>query len=117
MSIQNLEQEILLALEDAKAKDVINLDVRELTSVTDIMVICSGTSGRHIKTIANYVIDRAKKNGVPPLGVEGEKFNEWVLIDLGDIVVHIMMPEAREFYSLEKLWANTEAARSQDQSE
>ena len=115
MNAQDLEKEILLALEDAKAKDIINLDVRELTDVTDIMIICNGTSRRHIKTIADYVIERTKKNRVPPLGVEGEKFNEWVLIDLGDIVVHIMMPEAREFYSLEKLWANTEAVRNQEQ--
>lgn len=115
MNIQDLEKEILLALEDAKAKDVINIDVRELTSITDIMVICNGTSRRHIKTIADHVIERSKQSGVKPLGVEGEKFNEWVLIDLGDIVVHIMMPEAREFYSLEKLWANTEAFRNQSE--
>ena len=95
----------LAALEDMKAVDVRVIDVRELTSITDIMVIASGTSTRHLKAIADNVTQEAKKFGVQALGVEGDKGAEWILVDLADVVVHVMMPEIRDFYALEKLWS------------
>ena len=95
----------LAALEDMKAVDVRVIDVRELTSITDVMVIASGTSTRHLKAIADNVTLEAKKAGVQALGVEGDKGAEWILVDLADVVVHVMMPKIREFYALEKLWS------------
>ena len=95
----------LAALEDLKGVDAKVIDVRDLTSITDRMVIVSGTSTRHVKALADHVTLQAKKNGVPVLGVEGEQGAEWVLIDLGDVVVHVMLPEVRDFYALEKLWS------------
>jgi ribosome-associated protein len=95
----------LAALEDMKAVNVQVIDVRDLTTITDIMVVASGTSTRHLKAIADNVALEAKQHGVPVLGVEGDKGAEWILVDLGDVVVHVMMPEIREFYALEKLWA------------
>ena len=95
----------LTALEDMKAIDVRVIDVRKLTSITDIMVIASGTSTRHIKAIADNITLDAKKFGVTALGVEGDKGSEWILVDLADVVVHVMTPKIREFYALEKLWS------------
>lgn len=92
------------ALEDLKAKDVREIDVRGKTSITDLVVVASGTSTRHVKSIADEVVKAAKKAGLPPIGVEGQREAEWVLVDLGDIVVHVMLPRTREFYGLERLW-------------
>lgn len=94
------------ALEDLKARDIALLDVSRLTSVTEWMIVASGTSSRHLAALSQQVIQKAKDAGVPPLGVEGESGNEWVLVDLGDVVVHLMMPETRELYDLERLWAD-----------
>ena len=94
------------AIDDLKGVDMIVIDVRDMTSITDRMVIVSGTSTRHAKAIAEHVALTAKQAGYPPLGVEGEQEAEWILIDLGDVVVHVMMPSTREFYALEKLWAD-----------
>lgn len=92
------------AVEDLKARDVVEIDVREKSSVTDFMVIASGTSTRHVKSIADEVVRFAKRLDVMPLGVEGEREAEWVLVDLGDVLVHVMLPRVREFYALERLW-------------
>ncbi|MDQ3206765.1 MAG: ribosome silencing factor [Pseudomonadota bacterium] len=92
------------ALGELKAKDIAEIDVRGKSSVTDYMVVVSGTSTRHVKSIADEVVKFAKKLDVMPLGVEGEREAEWVLVDLGDVVVHVMLPRVREFYALERLW-------------
>ena len=93
------------AIDDMKGVDLMVIDVHEMTSITDRMVITSGTSTRHVKSIADSVALKAKQAGFPALGVEGAQAGEWVLIDLGDVVVHVMTPAIREFYALEKLWA------------
>ncbi len=92
------------ALEGLKAIDITVIDVHEITSITDYMIICSGSSSQHIHSIADNVAMQAKKQGQQPLGIEGKNSNDWVLVDLGDVVVHVMLPETREFYDLEKLW-------------
>ena len=92
------------ALEDIKGMDIKVLDVIDKSSVTDIMIFASGNTSRQVKALANSVADKAKKAGSPALGVEGDESNEWVLVDLGDVVVHVMQPKIREFYNLEKLW-------------
>jgi ribosome-associated protein len=92
------------AIGELKAKEVVEIDVRDKSSVTDYMVIASGTSTRHVKSIADEVVKFAKNLDVMPLGVEGEREAEWVLVDLGDVVVHVMLPRVREFYALERLW-------------
>lgn len=96
------------ALDELKALDISVLKVGDLTSITDHMVVTSGTSNRHVRSIADKVIEKAKAAGCTPLGIEGQEYGEWVLVDLGDVVVHVMQPKARDFYSLEKLW-NMEA--------
>ncbi len=92
------------ALAELKAKDIVEIDVRGKSSVADYMVIASGTSTRHVKSSANEVVKFAKQLDVMPLGVEGEREAEWVLVDLGDVIVHVMLPRVREFYALERLW-------------
>ncbi len=92
------------ALVDVKAKDIIELDVSAISNVADAIVIASGTSTRHVKALADNVADEARKAGFRPIGIEGERDAEWILIDLGFVVVHVMLPTARKFYDLESLW-------------
>jgi len=93
------------ALDDLKAVNTVCMDVSGLTDVMDYLVICSGTSNRHVKSLADNVCMEAKKAGQRPLGVEGEDAGEWVLVDFGDVVVHVMLPATRDFYDLERLWS------------
>ena len=95
------------ALLDVKAKDILELNVGAISNVADYMVIASGTSSRHIKALADNVAEEARKAGFRPIGVEGERDAEWILIDLGFVVVHVMLPTARKFYDLESLWRTT----------
>jgi len=92
------------AVAELKGKDVIEIDVRGKSSVADFMVVVSGTSTRHVKSIADEVVKFAKRLDLMPLGVEGEREAEWILVDLGDVIVHVMLPRVREFYALERLW-------------
>ncbi|MDE2262762.1 MAG: ribosome silencing factor [Gammaproteobacteria bacterium] len=97
-------QTVTSALEDMKAVNVKVLDVRGLTDIADTLIVASGTSDRHVRSIAEHVIDQAKRNGFRPLGTEGAREGEWVLVDMQDIVLHVMLPRVREFYGLERLW-------------
>lgn len=99
-----LQQAVTAALEDMKAVNVRVLDVRGLTDIADTMVIASGNSDRHVRSIAERVVEKAKAAGSRPLGTEGARDGEWVLVDLQDLIVHVMLPRVREFYGLERLW-------------
>ncbi len=104
MTAQGLRDAITKALEDMKGRDLVALEVRQLTDLMDFMLIATGGSNRHVKALVDQVIETAKAAGVMPLGVEGRDNHEWVLVDLGPVVVHIMQAATREFYGLERLW-------------
>jgi len=104
-----LEQTVTSALEDMKAVNVRVLDVRGLTDIADTMIIASGNSDRHVRSIAERVTQKAKAAGCRPLGTEGARDGEWVLVDLQDVLVHVMLPRVREFYGLERLWEGAPA--------
>ena len=108
MDSEPLKELVLEALDDLKAVNTVTLDVAELTDVMDYMVVASGTSNRHVKSLADNVCVEAKKQGMRPLGVEGQDAGEWVLVDFGDVVVHVMLPATRDFYDLERLWVRTD---------
>ncbi|GEK08739.1 ribosome-associated protein [Pseudoalteromonas peptidolytica F12-50-A1] len=101
---QQLVDFALDKVDDMKARDIVKLDVRDTSSITDYLVICTGTSKRHVQSIADHVAKEARHAGESPLGHEGQNVGEWVLVDLGDVVVHVMQDETRGFYDLEKLW-------------
>ena len=111
MNTEELLKVVIDALEDIKAVDIRVLDVRDRTSITDVMVIASGKTDRQTRSLAANVVEKAKAAGVRPLGTEGERIGDWVLVDLGDVVVHVMLPEIREFYDLERLWAGDDVAK------
>lgn len=104
MEPEQLKDLVTAACVDMKATDIKVLDVRGKTSITDFMVVASGNVDRHVKAVANNIVDEARKHGLRPLGVEGQQQGEWVLIDLGDVIAHIMLPRIRDFYAIEKLW-------------
>ncbi len=113
MNSEELSDLVVDALKDIKAVDIIKLDVRDMTTVTDWMIVASGTSSRHVQALVDNVAECAKAAGHRPSGVEGESGGEWVLLDLQDALVHVMLPKIRDFYNLEKLWSispSTEAA-------
>lgn len=114
LTTQDIKSLVEKALDDSKAVNVNVLDVRKIASFTDYMIICSGTSNRHVKTLADQVIIKTKEAGMQPLSVEGERGSEWILVDLVDVVVHIMLPAAREFYNLEKLWQHQTSANTEE---
>ena len=105
MNSEQLCTLVVDALDDIKAKDITRLDVRDMTTVTDYMIVASGTSNRHVQALVENVAEKAKAAGHKPLGIEGEEGGEWVLLDLQDALVHVMLPKVREFYNLEKLWS------------
>jgi len=108
----SLKAVVIRALEDMKALEIKVLDVRGLTDVADTMVIASGTSDRHVRSVAQNVVEKTKQAGFRPHGVEGQQDSDWVLIDLHDMIVHVMLPRVREFYGLEKLWDMTATKRA-----
>lgn len=110
MRSEQLKDLVVEAIEALKGNDIKVMDVRGITSVTDIMIIASGTSSRHVKSLADNVVSECKKNHVRSLGMEGSDNAEWVLVDLGDVVVHLMLPATRQFYDLERLWESVPEA-------
>lgn len=107
-----LKDMALSVLEDAKAENIQTIDLRDRGSFADYMLVASGNSTRQVKAMADRLVQRVKASGIKPLGVEGDREAEWVLVDLADIVVHIMLPQTRAFYNLEKLWSAPSASRS-----
>lgn len=115
IDIEKLQAIVIDALEEVKATDIRVLDVRDKSSFTDILVIASGNTSRQVKALVNSVVVKVKEAGVKPLGMEGEQQGEWALVDLGDVVVHVMQPTIRDFYNLEKLWGDDSPQTTQDQ--
>jgi ribosome-associated protein len=104
MPIEVLLQLVIATLDDLKGQRLVKLNVRSLSNITDFMIVVTGTSDRHVRVLAREVALQAKKHGISPLGVEGEQAADWMIVDLGDVIVHIMQAEARQFYDLERLW-------------
>ena len=104
MNSEALRDLAIDALEELKGRDLLTLPVSDLTDITDYMILVSGTSNRHVKSLVDNLVETAKAAGHPPRGVEGRETNEWVLVDLGDVLVHVMQAETRKFYDLERLW-------------
>ncbi|OTA18093.1 hypothetical protein Xvie_00786 [Xenorhabdus vietnamensis] len=100
-----LQQFVIDKLEDSKAQDIVSIDVRGKSSITDCMVICTGTSSRHLMSVADNLVDDCRQAGIIPLGVEGQGISDWIVVDLGEIMVHVMQEDSRRMYELEKLWS------------
>ena len=105
MQTKELLEMVENVLDERKGQNITVLDVIGKTSVTDFMVLATSTSERHAKALSDYVLEKVKENGFTPLGVEGQQGSDWVLVDLGDVILHVMTAQAREFYQLEKLWS------------
>ena len=104
-SIKNIKDNVINALEDIKAFDIVSLDVRKLTSIADYMIIASGTSSRHIQSLSEQVLEKFKNNGIMNSKIEGKESNDWKLVDGMDVIVHIFNPDKRKFYEIEKIWS------------
>jgi len=104
LTAEQLRDQIIAALEETKAEDIVTLDVRSLTDITDFMVVCSGTSDRHVQAVARNMADELANQGIKPIGLEGEEQSDWILVDYVDVVTHVMKRETRERYDLEGLW-------------
>ena len=104
MTPETMKKAVVAALEDIKASDIVVLNVKKLTSMTDYMIIASGESSRQVNALARNVVDKLKERGAEVVGIEGQSAGEWVLVDLGHIIVHVMHPAVREYYNLEELW-------------
>lgn len=115
-TVQQLHQLVLSTLEELKAVDVKSVDVTGISPLTDYFVVASGNSTRHVKSMADKLVQAAKAQGVQPLGVEGEREAQWILVDLNDIIVHLMLPQARAFYNIEKLWEASNEQRAESRS-
>ncbi|MBD2802066.1 ribosome silencing factor [Xenorhabdus sp. M] len=100
-----LQQFVIDKLEDSKAQDIVSINVRGKSSITDCMVICTGTSSRHLMSVADNLIDDCREVGIIPLGVEGQGISDWIVVDLGEIMIHVMQEDSRRMYELEKLWS------------
>lgn len=116
MEYEKLTELVIDALEDIKGIDIRVLNVRDKTTITDIMVIVTGNSNRQVKALVDSVISRCKEQGIDPIGVEGVDAGEWALIDLDDVVVHVMQPASRDFYNIEKLWGEESPGAQLDQT-
>jgi ribosome-associated protein len=116
MELDALKALTLEAIEDVKAFDIKMIDVQGRNSLTDVLIFASARSDRQAKAIANNVIEKSKQAGVQPIGVEGMQTGDWVLVDLGDIVVHVMLPQVRDFYNIEKLWDIDKASETIESS-
>lgn len=116
LSFEQLKTLVLDTLETFKAQDVRSMNVAGVNPLTDLLVIATGSSTRHVKSMADKLVEVAKANGMQPLGVEGQREAQWILVDLNDIIVHLMLPQARAFYNLEKLWEAARESRSGAQS-
>jgi ribosome-associated protein len=114
MKSEDLLDLAMKSLDDMKGIDIASMDVRSLTSITDYMIICTGRSTRQVKALADSVAVKAKEVGIKPVRIEGDKESEWILVDLGDVVVHVMLASARAFYSLEDLWEPVKESREQN---
>ena len=108
MQSTDLQKRIHQLLDDAKAQNIQVLDVRKISSIADFMIVATGTSTRHVSAVAGNLVDTLKPEGIRAWGIEGEDTGEWVLVDFGDVIVHIMLADTREFYQLEKLWSGIE---------
>lgn len=105
MDHDSLKKFVIDKIEDMKGRDITEIDVAGRSTVTDTMIVCSGNSKRHVRSIAENVVVEMKRADSPPLSIEGQESGEWVLVDLGDVVLHVMQDETRDFYQLEKLWS------------
>ena len=116
MKASELRDHVVAALEDLKGVNIVTLDVATLTPMTDYMVLVTGTSNRHVKALVDTANESSKALGIQPLGIEGRESYDWVLMDLADVIVHVMNEEARSFYELERLWSNLDEADDVPQS-